>query len=1221
MKRLLMPLYRAYAETRVGAGPTKRFLLDTDIGPLGGGPLTVVNRLDLDDVSPKPDLGIRVIVHALNSDHLNAEGTRRLTDTHLEIRFEPEPGRELTNVDVQVFVNTSDNVHPLGGAPTPNPSSYVYIRYHGAVGQVMPTSLAVHLSTRKLRTGPGQADLFVDDEVDIVAISTPVAGPLQVSGGQLKGTVELRPAVPTRMVGNVYTVDPAVDVRYLGINAPDAILANLAVSTPGMPVFPLDCFWVGIQTDHLTGTTDRVSGPAAAAGTPVPPGTPTAPSAALAGSGPGLVDRGRHRYKVAFRLANGRETAPGEASAPVVVANSTVDGKVRLTQLPVGLSTAGTQDVGVEVVARRVYRTLAGATGDDGEFRFVKEVADNTTVVTDDDVADAALGDPPADRMTVHISSRLRHDIVGDLTLRTAGVEDRFEAELRGVPTDARVFYTTRPTVDRPRVRWQADALLGSAVLRLPTLRSGDFRRGEVRLRVVPQFLGAHWYLLGPDVFVLELGGPRRGEPVETPIVSAEVLLTSAPAITWRDAPQAVVVEQVKRQFDDGTLRSARTRVGVKGLRRARVAFGEAGARHARASEGVTVQLLLGPEVRDDREKLFRPGRALRMLVLNDTSTAGVRDHSHVAVRAGALPDELDLDLRIAGDYFGVYGTGAIERLKALVLTDPSAGRPAYDADRGRIWVTIPQTPRQFEVIRTGGDATVQLAGRVFAEASVRDPTGLQVSADPLRHAKVAAIVPTRARVGRSVVVYGSAGAGTTGSTLVDPDVLFDAGHANASIRYLTGPNATLRQAVTAVAADGTSITTAPFPTAPAVGDRYALEDREGLSVETSLDGRGVEARIAVSKDLDRFVATRSTPQVRLRTAALPGAPEGSVPSPQLRALTARVYGVRAASLAVDPAGPMSVPVLLDPGRVNKSLRAGIRTQEDPVGTIDRDLLKARVEVLPPELRIDADPVAGVFGGRLSVASGPGVFWMEPPLVRGPAAGPRAGQRAGTGLVQFQFDLIPRAVRATVLGPGAFPANFNPGPGFVGGGLRAEVSEMASIDFLRYISWSRDHRDDLNKIFWSRIDATFVRWNQDAPAVAPAPPVMVPIDIWMFSEADPADENSPDSGIGYSIPTPGVTMTLDLDTYAKTVNLAAARWSDLPGDWQLGQELQMASYAGTVSLSTMTSGIAAGDPSAGPGTWFLRLVGGLDWNPAVGFGSAYFGNTGGWVGSRPRIFT
>jgi hypothetical protein len=572
-----------------------------------------------------------------------------------------------------------------------------------------------------------------------------------------------------------------------------------------------------------------------------------------------------------------------------------------------------------------------------------------------------------------------------------------------------------------------------------------------------------------------------------------------------------------------------------------------------------------------------------------------------------------------------VHVVGGLQRLKILSLTNPSVGQESYAADDARLWLALPVTPKELDISRSNGDTLVVLPQRTFAEASVRLPGGFDGSADPFRHAKVALSAPGSARAGPGVVAYGTAAAGATATTLVDPSVRFDASHGDASVRYLTGANVGLRRAVTAVTAPG-SLTTEAFPNAPAVGDRYALEDREGFAVETSILGPGVDARIALSKELDRFVPTRATPQVRLRTAALPGAPEGTVPEPQLRSVTARVYGVRAVSVASDAGAALSVPVLLDDNRVNKALRANIRTKEDPVDTTERDLMKARLATVPPEVLVDVDMSVQKFGVTLSEASGPGAFWMEPPLVRGPDAGPRMDQRAGIGLVQFEIDMIPRAVRATILGPGAFPANYSPGTGlpatgFVGGGITAEVSEMASINFFRMIRWARDHRTDLNQIFWSRIDATFIRWNQDTPAVAPDPAMMIPVDIWMFGEADPANEDAPKSGVGYRIPTPGVTLTLDADVYGKTVNLANARWDALPGQWQLAQELQMSGYAGTVTLSnTETFGVGAGNTGAGPGRWFLRVVNGRDWNPALGNGSAYFGNTGGWLGSRPRIF-
>src|SRR5690606_2087486 len=137
------------------------------------------------------------------------------------------------------------------------------------------------------------------------------------------------------------------------------------------------------------------------------------------------------------------------------------------------------------------------------------------------------------------------------------------------------------------------------------------------------------------------------------------------------------------------------------------------------------------------------------------------------------------------------------------------------------------------------------------------------------------------------------------------------------------------------------------------------------------------------------------------------------------------------------------------------------------------------------------------------------------------------------------------------------------------------------------------------------------RWNQEAPPVAPDPAVLTPLWIWMFGEDDPADEEEPGSGIGFRISPPGsaprgVTMTLDLDSAGLTISDAFANWRDL-ADFVVGQELQMEDYANEVTVSTVAQGIAAGDGSAGPGEWFLRIIDGRPWY--VASGSAYLGNT------------
>jgi uncharacterized phiE125 gp8 family phage protein len=105
---------------------------------------------------------------------------------------------------------------------------------------------------------------------------------------------------------------------------------------------------------------------------------PAAPTVALAGAGAGSVTNGVHRYRVTFVTAVG-ETDGGIISQSVTVANNAVDGRVNLTNIALG---------GSLVTARKIYRTLAAGSA----YFLVATLADNTTTVFTDNVADGALG-------------------------------------------------------------------------------------------------------------------------------------------------------------------------------------------------------------------------------------------------------------------------------------------------------------------------------------------------------------------------------------------------------------------------------------------------------------------------------------------------------------------------------------------------------------------------------------------------------------------------------------------------------------------------------------------------------------------------------------------------------------------------------------------------------------------------------------------------------------
>lgn len=105
---------------------------------------------------------------------------------------------------------------------------------------------------------------------------------------------------------------------------------------------------------------------------------PTLVTPALAALGAGNLTNGLYRYLATFVTADG-ETDPGQVSAAVSVADHTVNGQIALSAIPIG---------GSAVTSRKLYRTIAGG----ALYLLLATLADNTTTVYADNVADASLG-------------------------------------------------------------------------------------------------------------------------------------------------------------------------------------------------------------------------------------------------------------------------------------------------------------------------------------------------------------------------------------------------------------------------------------------------------------------------------------------------------------------------------------------------------------------------------------------------------------------------------------------------------------------------------------------------------------------------------------------------------------------------------------------------------------------------------------------------------------
>lgn len=112
-----------------------------------------------------------------------------------------------------------------------------------------------------------------------------------------------------------------------------------------------------------------------ASGEPAPSApTPALASPAIAGN----VDNGAHRYLVTFVTAVGH-TSAGDISDTVTVADKTVNGKVALTNIPIGSAA---------VTSRNLYRTAAGGS----TYLLLATISDNTTTTYTDNIADSSLG-------------------------------------------------------------------------------------------------------------------------------------------------------------------------------------------------------------------------------------------------------------------------------------------------------------------------------------------------------------------------------------------------------------------------------------------------------------------------------------------------------------------------------------------------------------------------------------------------------------------------------------------------------------------------------------------------------------------------------------------------------------------------------------------------------------------------------------------------------------
>jgi hypothetical protein len=154
--------------------------------------------------------------------------------------------------------------------------------------------------------------------------------------------------------------------------------------------------------------------------------------------------------------------------------------------------------------------------------------------------------------------------------------------------------------------------------------------------------------------------------------------------------------------------------------------------------------------------------------------------------------------------------------------------------------------------------------------------------------------------------------------------------------------------------------------------------------------------------------------------------------------------------------------------------------------------------------------------------------------------------------------------------------------------------------------------------FWTNTAAAFVGIAADPVADGDPPKVPGPVWLWTPGEGLPSgsapagDWEDLEAAIGFRV-EPDALMTLQLNSY-KDSSASFQRWNTSAMTWVLQAEFQMKDYRneGTLTPGSLS---ATGNPDVGPGLWYLRLP-----DAAPFSGQVVFGNTGGWVSNRPRIF-
>ena len=893
------------------------------------------------------------------------------------------------------------------------------------------------------------------------------------------------------------------------------------------------------------------------------------------GTGTGDVPiTGQRQYQVTWVYENGNESSATPPSAPIATSNGTVSVPLPVWptppttpppptpgQLPISASS-------LPVRRRRVYRTATSDTGDAGERFLVDEIPDNTTTTYRDVTSDDDLGEPVLTDLQVHLA---RATAQGGTTLLTgkATVTGTLDLSSRQLDTGGNtVFRGTQYLAEIDGVPAKADVVFTTRPQ--PGAPRLDWRTA-----------GATGDAAGLDVVAFTTSPTGASAGVDRPLRARVEAVPAAVGLDWWQWSSTRL--RVALGDPDDLTNPLATPADL-------VAFQTGPTLTAPfiGSKKAVSAFLDG----DDTRAAARGLRRLRLL-LGLPRPAGEPGPHHAATDDGVVVDAqlatlpADKDLRRPRSlvFRRTSDVGSIRRIEARcgnvsesvsldtsVSSTPVAGRVTGRLQRVTALIQAPE-----DMSRTA--ASAKRSDGIWVACT--DSSGqLDFSVD----------------TDKGAVTFAPEGPVRLGASVRRPAGL---GGGDLVIRGI--------EASASVAAGSTAVSVPPSTDA-------------GSTSLVSVISAGATVRAGVITALaddtaDAYRAVRATPQVE---ADFGSAAMGVA---DLRRATARVLGVETLDLARSPApGPHKVD--LAPRRANTAFRVELTADDSRFTPAAWSPVKARIAGLAAQTTLKADTTNKSFVIDLSEPTGAVDLFAEPAIV--PTDGAAKDMAVGIGLMRASIDALPTHLELDLLGPPNptqdEPFNWSTPAGWRKSGFRILTDRELIIRGVQLISVDRSRpptNGDPLEHFWSNTAAAIVKIALEEGAGNMFGPV------WLWTPSAPlpgpgaafGDWKDLDSAFGFRIEDKSL-MTLQLNSYPTSLadSSPPVRWNSSSLSWELMAEFQMKDYRGEGTL-TPGSLNTTGNPDAGPGLWYLRLP-----DAAPFSGQVVFGNTGGWISSRPAIF-